>query len=381
MDRVNIINSNKSYFSSKHKIDSVMLALLTNRLQIINLIIFSTERLQYPHMVWLIILGGVISQLYIYILSRWLSSSMGKKGVIGIFDLFGNVFTKIFLFVWLCFMLIKFIIASSYYVYLLHKYLMTQHPKPTLVLVLIISSVYLASKGFSNALKFSVIAFVFSVGILLLYILLMFNAFVSIQDIFPLFGNVFNSNFLNSMLLIWGFFSGPEYLILIGPYIRSDVNIHKSMFIGNLMTIIEYVAFFLGTFIFYGSDFLPYVQHSYINMINFLQFKSIQRLEMIILPVFMVNFTLSLAVILLSSFKAIVYITGSKKIPKETTLTFFMISSIFTFACIFFILKLFTTEIQALFWGNVLLYLSVFTYTSIPAIIFIAILAKSRRVK
>lgn len=144
---------------------------------------------------------------------------------------------------------------------------------------------------------------------------------------------------------------------------------------------IEYVVFFLGTFIFYGSDFLPYVQHSYINMFSFLQFKSIQRIEMITLPVLMVNFTLSLAVILLSSFKAILYITGSKKIPKETTLTFFMISSIFTFACIFFILKLFTTEIQALFWYYVLLYLSVFTYTSIPAIIFIAILAMSRRVK
>lgn len=381
MDMVNIINSNKSYFSIKHKIDSVMLALLINRFQILHFIIFSTERLKYPHMVWLIILGGVISQLNIYILSRWLSSHPGKKGIWGVYDLFGNVYSKIFLLVWLCFMFIKFIIISSYYVYLLHKYLMTQYPKPTLVLVLIISSVYLASKGFSNALKFSVITFVFSVGIFLLYILLMSDAFVSIQDIFPLFGNVFNCNFLNSVLLIWGFFSGPEYLILIGPYIRSDVNIHKSMFIGNLMTIIEYVAFFLGTFIFYGSDFLPYVQHSYINMINFLQFQFIQRIEMITLPVLMVNFTLSLAVILLSSFKAILYITGSKKKLKENTLAFFMTSSFFTFACIFFILKLFTTEIQALFWDDVLLYLSVFTYTSIPAIIFIAILAKSRRVK
>ncbi|WP_026478153.1 GerAB/ArcD/ProY family transporter [Alkaliphilus transvaalensis] len=381
MDRVNIINSKKSYFSSKHKIDSVMLALLINRVQVIHLIIFSTERLQYPHMVWLIILGGVISQLNIYILSRWLSSHMGKKGIVGIFDMFGDVFSKIFLFVWLCFMFIKFITISSAYIYLLHKYLMTQHPKTTLMLIFTMIIVYLASKGFSNTLKFTIITFVFSIGVLFLFISLIISSFVSVQDVFPLFGNIFNSNFLISIVLIWGIFSGPEYLIFIGPYIRSDVNIPKSMFIGNLLTVTEYVIFYLGTFIFYGADFLPYVQHSYISAMGYLQFRSIQRLDMIILPVLIVSFALFLAIILLSSFKAVLYIISSKNKPIENTPLFIIISLIFASACISFVLKVATTEIQALFWNQILLYVSIFTYTIIPTMMLIAFLGKSRRGK
>lgn len=357
-------------FKGQPRIDGLALALAVNRFQLVSLLIFTPRVFVYPHLIWFLLLFGVISYLNLRILSCWINSNRGQQGYRGIVDLFGTVLSKIIFIAAFIIIAIKFSILSSEYVHLLNQYLLREQSEIVLSVLLISTAIYLASQGVGHTLKFVVFAFIGSVWILIVFIYVFFLSMDHWNNLYPIFSTKLPDEPYFSLLKLWALYSGPEYLVILAPWIRPGTNILRCASAGNAASVFEYVVLLTVVCMFYGREYLQLLEQPFITIIRYIQLPFVERIDMIVIPAFSLTFLFNLSLMLLLGYGAFTRF-GSLDKDGTNTCLFALFSLLFMLSGILFNTWFWGEETGRQFWRNVLLVISAAGYTFFPLMLMV----------
>lgn len=357
-------------FKEQPVIDGLSLALVVNRLQMVFLLLFSPTIFVYPHLIWFLLLFGVLSLLNLRIISGWLNTKRGQQGYKGVADLFGTVLSKFLFFVAIIIIFIKFSILSSEYIHLLNQFLFREQSETVLTILLISTAVYLASQGIGHTLKFVVFVFISSFWILFVFTYVVFLSLDHWSNLYPIFSTKLPEDSYISLIKLWALYSGPEYLVVLAPWIRPGVNILRRTSAGNVISVLEYVVLLAVVSIFFGRDYLQLLEQPLVNIIRYVQLPFIERIDMIVIPALAVIFIFNLALLLLLGYGAFTWLSNLDKDGTNASL-FASFSLFFILSVMLFHTWFWGNEADRQFGLNVLLVISATGYTFLPTFLFV----------
>lgn len=76
-----------SLFEKTSSYDGIYMTLMVNRIQMLYFAIIMPVFLIHPYMIWMIIILGALSQVSIFMLSKWFTSKYASKGYEGFVEL------------------------------------------------------------------------------------------------------------------------------------------------------------------------------------------------------------------------------------------------------------------------------------------------------
>lgn len=120
-------------------------------------------------MIWGIILVGMLSQLNLMVLSKWVSSDYASKGYQGFVQIFGESLVRLFTFFGVILMLVKVVVLTLGYVEIIHQLVFPSMNANWLVVFIMVICCYVASLGMSNSIRFVVIAFLCTIWMIVLF--------------------------------------------------------------------------------------------------------------------------------------------------------------------------------------------------------------------
>ncbi|KYC81534.1 hypothetical protein B4090_1301 [Bacillus licheniformis] len=105
---------------------------------------------------------GMLSQLNLYLLSKWLSSPAAAKGYEGFAALFGERKLRFFILIGLIQLALKIAIMITSYAETVRHFIFPAININWLVIFILVISGYAASRGMENTMRFVIIAFMSS---------------------------------------------------------------------------------------------------------------------------------------------------------------------------------------------------------------------------
>ncbi|MED1204154.1 GerAB/ArcD/ProY family transporter [Heyndrickxia acidicola] len=365
------------YEKTSTTLGGIYIMLLVNRMQIFYFTLILPMYLVHSYMIWGIVAIGLLSQINLTILSRVFASGYPAKGYQGLMQLFGEPMIRFFAFIGLFLIVIKITVITLGYADIIHQFLFpTMHTNWLLFFILLIS-VYVASQGMENTIRFIVIAFFSTMLIIPMFLFFFFLKIGSLHDLYPLIPTDWSMHSLKGLLLIGSSFSGPEYLICLGPWFNLKQKMSKYWAVGNALTILEYLLFFVISLLFFGSNYLSKTSFPVVNMVRYLQSPIFERIDIILICLELFNYIFFIAILLLCFYGAIRIIGG--RIHEQTTRIGFMSSCITIFVCMITIYTWFwESEPEQNIWSNIQIWLGAFTYFLVPAFLLVSIKLKER---
>ncbi|MFS0764460.1 GerAB/ArcD/ProY family transporter [Peribacillus sp. 1P06PB] len=192
-----------------------------NRSQMLYFILFLPKFLEMPDLLLGILAVGILSQINLFILSKCLSSKYTQQGYHGFVDLLGRRTLRIIAFAGIAFIFIKMSKIILGYAEIVHQFIFPAMQRPWIILFILLISTYIASQGMEKTLRFGIIAFLCTFWIILLYIPYFFPPAAELHDLYPLIPTDWSHKPWKGILMVWSSLSGPEYLILVLPWINS----------------------------------------------------------------------------------------------------------------------------------------------------------------
>ncbi|MGD6777721.1 MULTISPECIES: GerAB/ArcD/ProY family transporter [Bacillaceae] len=366
-----------SLFEKTSSYDGVYMTLMVNRIQMLYFAIIMPVFLIYPYMIWMIIIVGGLSQVSIFMLSKWFTSKYASKGYEGFVDLFGERMVRLLSFIGIGFILLKVTVITLGYVEVVQHFIFPAVNTNWMILFILLICWYVASLGMNSTIRFIVIAFLFTAPMLLLLLKFPFQPFATIHDLFPLIPYEWTMKSWKSVLFIWSALSGPEYLVLLAPWFNTREKILKYMTIGNTFTVFEYLFIFIASLFFFGSHYLGENKLPVVEMIRYLNFPVFERIDIIFISVYLFHFVFAISIFLLLFYGAI-RITLKKSKVQTTRLGFAL-------CCSTIILCLMI--LNEMLWKkatnqNILLELAIWagalTYLFVPLFLFLSLKRKVR---
>lgn len=214
-----------SLFNRTSTLGGIYFLLLVNRMQMHYFILIMPVYLVHPYMVWGIVVMGLLSQLNLMMMSKWFTSSYAAKGYQGFLQLFGKRTVQVFALLGFLIILLKISIVTLGYVEMLHNFIFPSMDKRWLILIILLISLYVASHGMENTLRFVVIAFLCGAWISVMFIPFFFQPDANYRDLYPLIPTEWSGQSWQSLLFIWSAFSSPVYLVFMVPWLSSKKNI------------------------------------------------------------------------------------------------------------------------------------------------------------
>jgi hypothetical protein len=366
-----------SLFDKTSSYDGIYMTLMVNRIQMLYFAIIMPVFLIDPYMIWVIIIVGALSQISIFMLSKWFNSKYASKGYEGFVELFGERMVRLLSFIGIGFILLKVTIITLGYIEVVQQFIFPSVNTNWMLLYILLICWYVASLGMANTIRFIVIAFLCTAWMLLLLLNFLFQPFATIHDLFPLIPYEWTMKSWKGVLFIWSALSGPEYLVLLSPWFNTREKILKYMTIGNAFTIFEYVFIFIASLFFFGSHYVGENKFPLVEMIRYLESPVFERIDMILISVYLFQFVFAISIFLLLFYGA-TRIT-LKKSKDQTT------RSGFALCCALFFISLMISN--ELLWKkatnqNILLELEMWagslTYLFVPLVLFISLKRKGR---
>ncbi|CAK8584914.1 MULTISPECIES: GerAB/ArcD/ProY family transporter [Priestia] len=349
-----------------------------NRSQMLYFILFLPKFLERPYLLFGILVVGILSQINLFILSKCLSSKYTHQGYHGFADLLGQRTLRIIVFAGIAFIFIKVSTIILGYAEIVHQFIFPAMQLPWMILFIMLISTYIASQGMEKTLRFGIIAFLCTFWIILLYIPYFFPPEAEMHDLYPLIPTDWSHKPWKGILMVWSSLSGPEYLILVLPWINSKQNMLRYLSIANAISILEYLLLFLACLFFFGTTYLGEIGFPVVNMIRYLQSPVFERVEIIMISLQMFHYVFFISVLLLCLYGAIRISAGTQY--KETTRKGFYAVCLLVLAGVFLIQLFYWREGKELnHWANVQLFSGAFTYLLIPSLLLAVTKIKGRR--
>lgn len=366
-----------SLFEKTSSFHGVYVTMMVNKIQMLYFVIIMPVFLIYPYMIWVIIIVGLLSQISIFMLSKWFNSIYASKGYEGFVEVFGERLVRLLAFIGLGFILLKITVITLGYIEITQYFIFPSLNTNWMILFILLICWYVGSQGMATTIRFIVIAFLCTMWTFLLLFNFLFQPLNAIQDLFPLIPYEWTMKSWKGVLFIYSALSGPEYLVLLAPWFNTKQKILKYMTIGNAFTIFEYVFLFIASLFFFGPHYLEKNRFPIMEMMRYLEAPVFERIDMILISVYLIYFVFAISIFLLLFYGATLI---TLKRPKDQTT-----KSGFAICCgIFFICLLIINE---LLWKkatnqNILLELEIwagaFTYLFIPLLLFISLKRKGR---
>ncbi len=349
-----------------------------NRSQMLYFILFLPKFLEIPYLLFGIMVVGILSQINLLILSKCLRSKYTQQGYHGFAELLGRRTLRVIVFVGIAFIFIKMSMMILGYAEIVHEFIFPTMQLPWMILFIMLISTYIASQGMEKTLRFGIIAFLCTFWIILLYIPYFFPPIAKMHDLYPMLPTDWSHKPWKGLLMIWSSLSGPEYLILVLPWINSKQKMLRYLSLANALSILEYLLLFLACVFFFGTTYLGKIGFPVVNMIRYLQSPVFERVEIIMISLQMFHYVFFISVLLLCLYGAIRISAGTHY--KETTRKGFYAVCLLVMAGIFLIQLFYWREGKELNnWVNVQLWSGAFTYLLIPSLLLAVTKIKGRR--
>jgi len=190
-------------------------------------------------------------------------------------------------------------------------------------------------------------------------------SYESLNIIYPLVRFELDDNIVELILLSLVLFSGPEYLLLIGPRLNENVKILRALSIGNAITFIQVTIFFIGSVFFYSAGHMNIVNHIFMPMARYLQLPYIERIDIIILPLLMLYYIYVISLLVLYILKVIEL---KVKTVNKNHLLYLVI---FLFIISIISLNKYGAKSHLEVYKDINYYLSIFSFCFIPLFFYI----------
>ncbi|GED34408.1 GerAB/ArcD/ProY family transporter [Brevibacillus centrosporus] len=366
-----------SLFEKSTTYNGAYIFMMANRFQMLYFVFIMPTYLIHPYMIWGIVLVGILSHFNLMLLSKWFRSRFATKGYDGFVEVFGETLVRFFAWIGLFFLLLKASIILIGYVEIVRTFIYPSMNQKWLILFMLMISWYVASKGMETTIRLIVIAFFMIIWIILLIVPFYLPPIAAFHDLFPLIPLEWTEVNWEGLLFIWSSLSGPEYLICLGPWLRPNENTFKSLAYANALTVLEYLLLFVGSLFFFGSNYVSTTIYPVVNMYRYLQSPVIERIDMLLISIYLFQFVFAISVLLLC-FYGVARIAG-RKTTKPTSRMGYFASWLTILAC--------TMIINEWAWNggtvvnrllNLQIWSGAITYLLVPSFLLISIYRKGR---
>ncbi|WP_206738133.1 GerAB/ArcD/ProY family transporter [Fictibacillus sp. S7] len=351
---------------------------MVNRMQMLYYVLILPKNLVHPYMMAGILGVGILSQINLVILSKYLTSHYFVLGYNGFVQLFSEKMVRFFAFLGIFFILMKVIVTTLGYVEIVHQFMLPSMKTSWLIFFLMASGFYIASQGMEKTIRLSIISFLATIWVILVYIPYFLPPISQTHHLYPLVPGEVSLHSWYGLLMVWSALSGPEYLVCLGPWIGPKEKILRGMSIGNALSVFEYLVLFVACLLYYGSPYLEKISFPVVNMIRYLQSPVFERVDLILISLNMIYFLYLIALFLLCLYGAIRIVAG--RINIKTDRKGFLGSVAAVFICMLIINGWYWREGEELnVWVTLQLWLGAITYLLVPSVLAVAIKWKRRQ--
>ncbi|KMJ59579.1 hypothetical protein AB685_01505 [Bacillus sp. LL01] len=342
-------------------INGWLLVFVVNRLQVGYTVLLLPTQLVSGANYWIIVLAFILSQINLFLISKWLNNRNGS-GPIKLESLLPKPILYPFVIIGLPILFIKFAVIIIGYTKIIQIYLLPEQKQSIILVVLLAVIAYLTSKGVHALTRFAFLAFLFSGWILFAYLQFFFSPNVSIREFFPLIDGFNADRDIYNFIYVFSAFSGPELILFLKNWMRGDKKTYKFLTIGNTLTFVEYSLLFFLAVLFYGSDYLKKVEYPLVTMAKYIQTPYIDRLEMFIIPFYTFPLIFSLSLVCLYLYKGLHYTMRFK----ENDISFFTFIIFIGIITIFVQNNYWEESFQERMWISYYIYTTAILYSLLP---------------
>ncbi|CAG7651058.1 GerAB/ArcD/ProY family transporter [Paenibacillus allorhizosphaerae] len=364
-------------FEKESAFDGKYIFLIVNRLQMLYFVLLMPQYLVHPYMVWAIVAVGLASALNLALLAKWFASPYAAKGYPGFVELFGEQKLRLFCFLGMLFIFIKITVITLGYTEIVHQFVLPSIQKEWLLAFIFAVGCYLAVKGMEKAIRFIFIAYLCSFWLILLYIPFFFPPIALIHDLYPIIPTEWGTEQWQGILLIWASLSGPEYLVCFGAWFSHRDKLLRSMAIGNGLTIVEYLALFVASSLYFGPEYLKKSSYPVINMVRYLQSPIFERVDILMICIHIFHYVFAISLFILLFYGSLRVIAG--KVKKPTTRAGFSASCMVLLLCLIVVYHWFwKSGTQGYFWPVLQASFAAVSFLAVPAFFVAAVRVKGR---
>ncbi len=362
-------------FGKKETLGNLYAGLLMNRLQMLYYFLIMPMYLAHFYMIWVILGLGLLSQLMLWMLSKWLTSPWAARGLEGFKELLGPRTVRLLAAVGLIPLFLKISVIVLGYSGIVHEYIFPVMNKTVPLIAILLLGCYIASHGMERTLRFIVIAFLGTIWLILCYIPFYFPPVADYKQLYPLIPVHPPLDSWRGIVICWSALSGPEYLIFLVPWLKPDRKTIKHLTIANLFTILEYLLLFVATVLYYGHEYLKTAGYPVLNMISYLQSPIFERIEILLISFFMFNVVHAVSLFLLMFYGAL-QITAGKTLKKNSRYGY--LASCFLMGILLVIAneKLWKADTLQNLWPGFFMYSEAATFLLVPILLLIAMRRK-----
>lgn len=303
--------------------------LMVNRLQILYFVLIMPRFLIHPYMIWVLLVVGILSQLNLLLLSKWFSTQFSSIGYKGFVKLFGKKLARFLSFIGLFFILIKLLVIMLGFSGIFQIYMFPSKDSNWLIFFILLICCYVAGKGVEKTIRFVVISFLCTFWMFLFFVYFFFPPIAQLSDLYPIIPMEWNGDSWKGLFLIWSSFSGPEFLVFLGPWFKTNNKTFRYLSYGNALTVIEYVGLFVASLLYFGSNYLSNSQYPIVDMARYFQNPIIERMDILMLSILLFNLVFGVSIFLLMFYGASKIAFGKMEKPPSRVGFLFSVFLIF----------------------------------------------------
>ncbi|MGE7977941.1 GerAB/ArcD/ProY family transporter [Psychrobacillus sp. NPDC093200] len=292
MEALQLFNKNETY-------NGFYIMLMVNRLQMLYFFLIMPRFLIHSYMIWVIIVVGILSQLNILLLSKWFLTRFSSAGYNGFVQLFGKKLVRLLSFFGLFFILLKLFVIMLGFTEMVQIFMFPATDSNWLIFFILLSCLYVAWKGIEKTIRFVVISFLCTFWMFFFFAFFFFPPIAQLSDLYPIIPMELSGDSWKGILLILSSFSGPEFLVLLGPWFKTNNKTFRYLSYGNALTVIEYVSLYMASLFYFGSNYLSKSPFPIVTMARYFQNPVIERIDMVMLSLELFNIVFASSIFLL----------------------------------------------------------------------------------
>ncbi|MGB2993182.1 MAG: GerAB/ArcD/ProY family transporter [Paenisporosarcina sp.] len=292
MEAIQLFNKNATY-------NGFYVMLMVNRLQLLYFFFIMPRFLIHPFMIWVLVAVGILSQLNLLLLSKWFFTRFSSKGYNGFVQLFGKKLVRILSFTGLFFILLKLFVVMLGFSEIVQIFIFPSTDSNWLIFFILLSCLYVAGKGVEKTIRFVVISFLCTFWMFFFFAFFFLSPIAQLSDLYPIIPMEWNRESWKGIFLILSSFSGPEFLVFLGPWFKTNNKTFRYLSYGNALTVIEYVFLYMASLFYFGSNYLSKSQFPIVTMARYFQNPVIERIDIVMLSLELFNIVFAVSIFLL----------------------------------------------------------------------------------
>ena len=274
--------------------------------------------------------------------------------------------------------LIQSTVMTLSYLDVVHQTLFPSMSKVTPLVLLGLASFYLARLGMTAVGSFSILAFLMSFWLILLYSQFFLPQKAVYEHLLPIFPPNVPHHILPILLTVWAAFTGPEYLAFVGKRFAASAGLFRWLALGNALTALEYIFFFVISLLFYGAEYLQKIDLPVVQIVRYIELPFFERLEMIMVSNYMIMIIFMNAFFIHFLYDAIRIVANFVHKPKSalglSVAAILLVSFMYFFSKYFWML-----ESEQNRWTTFHIWVSGATYAVIPSFLALAAYLRNKR--